>query len=144
MKSLRWRAVAVVAMLFVLAGCMSAQRDDEVYFLREKQNDAPDFLALLEGKLILDEGCLSIQSVDGGARYAAIWPFEFDFSAESGNVEILNGDDQIVARVGNQLRVSGGELPNMSQEEFEQNYLGAFQCSGPYWLVNSDVKVLTP
>lgn len=143
---------SVMGLSVVIAGCVSTgpasepqdgQTRDDIYFLREKPNDAPDLLAPLEGKLDLSKGCLSIQSADGGTSYTAIWPLEFDFNTGSGSVNILNGDDQVVARVGDQIRVSGGEA-RLSPEEFEENVIGTAQCSELYWRVNSDVKVVNP
>ncbi len=152
MKQLKFSFI-VIALSATLAGCMSAKpssglqddhAQDSIYFLRQKPSDAPSLLAPLEGKLVLSKACLRIQSSDGGAGYTALWPFEFSLAVQSGNVQILNGNKNVVAQVGDQIRVSGGEA-NISPEEFEENVIGtATQCTAPYWRVNNDVEVVAP
>lgn len=142
MKSVWWRAVAAVTTLaFAFTGCIGAQPSNEIHFLRQKPSDAPDMEALYEGRLVLSERCLYLQSEDMSSTHAAIWPLEFSLTVQDESIQILNGDKKIVAQVGDQVLVGGGEIPPRSQEEFEQSFLGAFQCSGPYWLVT---EVLTP
>ena len=92
---------------------------------------------------MLSEGCLHIQSEDGNSTYAAIWPFEFGVSVQGSSVSILDEKGQVVAQVGDQIRVGGGEVRIMPQEEFERNHLGTFQGSGLYWLV-TEVITTTP
>jgi hypothetical protein len=143
MKSTRF-LLQVAGLSAILAGCVGTQPGQAVHFLRQKDTDGPQMLALMEGRLALTEGCLRIQSSYGEESYAAIWPFEFSFSKNGGNVHILNGEGQVVAQVGDQIRVSGGEIPGLSEEEFEENFIGTFECSGRYWIVNSGVEAITP
>lgn len=145
MRPVWWRAVAAVMTLaFVFAGCMGAQPDSEIHFLRQKPSDAPYMEALYEGRLVLSERCLYLQNEDGNPTDAAIWPFEFSLTVEGDSIQILNIDKEVVARVGDQVLIGGGEVPSMSQEEFDRNYLGTFQCSGPYWLVGEVIEATTP
>lgn len=142
MNGVRGSLLSVVVGLALLTGCAGAQADDEINFLREKRTDGSSMMALWRGKLVLTNGCLRVQDVR--TSYAVIWPFAFDFSVHDGNINILNGDDQVVAEVGDQIRVSGGELPSMSPKRIEQLATGGSQCSGPYWLAGYEVTVLTP
>lgn len=152
MERLKFLFIAMALSAF-LAGCMSAepssgpqddQAQDSIYFLRQKPSDAPSLLAPLEGKLVLSEACLCIQSGDGGADYTALWPFEFSLAVQGDSIQILNGDKLVVARVGDQIRVSGGQA-NLSPEEFEANVIGtATQCTAHYWRINNDVEVVAP
>lgn len=153
MKHLKFTFIAI-ALSALLAGCMSAepnsglqddQAQDGIYFLRQKPSDAPDMTALNEGRLVLSERCLYLQSEDGNLTHAAIWPFEFSLTGEGGSVQILNEDKAVVAQVGNQIRVSGGEVPQLPLEDFEENFIGtATQCTAPYWRINNDVEVIAP
>ncbi len=145
MKNIRL-LLQVAGLSVLMAGCMSAapEAEEGIYFLQQRETDAPQMLALLEGELTLTEGCLRIQSNYGDESYAAIWPFEFSFDSSGDSIDILNGERQVVAQVGNQIRVSGGEVPSLSKEEFEASFTGTFGCSGRYWIVNSDVEVITP
>lgn len=148
MKNIRF-LLSMFIVSAIVAGCMNiepsnTQAQNEVHFLRQKDTNGPQMLALMEGKLALTGGCLRIEENYGEESYAAIWPFEFSFEVQNGDVEILNGEGQVVAQVGDQIRVSGGEIPSLSKETFDENFIGAFQCSGRYWIVNSDVEAITP
>lgn len=116
----------------------------EIYFLRQRETDGPQMQALMEGKLALTKGCLRIESGYGEQSHVAIWPFEFGFRESGGSVHILNGEGQVVAQIGDRIRGGGGEIPRLSEEELEENFIGTFQCSGRYWVVNSDVAVIVP
>lgn len=145
--------LAVSVLLVTTVGCTSAelsggpqdnQVQNSVHFLKQKPSDAPDMEALLEGKLVLSEMCLYIRSEDVDSTYAAIWPFEFSLHMQGDSIQILNGNENVVAQVGDQIRVSGGEAI-LSPEQFEQNVIGtATQCTAPYWRVNNDVEVVAP
>lgn len=129
--------------LVALTGCVGGQADDEIHFLRAKPSGAPEMLAPLEGRLVLTAGCLRIQ--DDGTSYAAIWPFEFSLDVQGDSAQILNGDKAVVAQVGDELRVSGGEVPQLSLEDFEENFIGTTtRCVAPYWRINNDVEVISP
>ena len=137
MNGVRGSLLVVVAGLALLTGCAGGQADEEINFLRQKPSDAPDMTGLTEGRLVLSEGCLRIQN--DGTSHAAIWPFEFDVNVRGDSVDILD-EDEVVTRVGDQIEVGGGEVRIMSQEEFDRTYLGALQCSGPYWLVTEVIE----
>ncbi len=132
--------LVVVAGLALLTGCAGDQANDEINFLRAKLSDAPDMTGLTEGRLELREGCLYIQDDDTTSSHAAVWPLEFSLTVEGDSSQILNRDKEVVAQVGDQVLVGGGEVRIMSQEEFDRNYLGTLQCSGPYWLVTEVVE----
>ena len=142
MKAVRKSFVILGLGLVALTGCVGARADEKIHFLQQNQTDGSQMEALWEGKLVVSERCLRVQDIR--TSYAVIWPLEFDFSTLSGKVDILDGDDQVVAQVGDQVRVSGGELPGISPEEIEQLAPGGSRCSDPYWLAGYEVVVLTP
>lgn len=138
-----WKSFVTVGLgLVALTGCVGGQVDEEINFLRQRPSDAPDMEALYGGRLVLSERCLHLQNEDGKLTHTAIWPFEFSLTEAGGSVQILSGDKEVVAQVGDQVLVGGGEIPPRSQEEFEQSFLGPFQCSGPYWLVTEVVEAM--
>ena len=144
MNTVQGSLLVVVVGLAALTGCAGSRADDEIHFLRQKPSDAPQMLAPLEGRLMLSEGCLYIQSEDTASSYAAIWPFEFSLDVQGDSTRILNGDKAVVAQVGDELKVSGGEVPQLSLEEFEENFIGTpTQCAAPYWRINDDVEVIS-
>lgn len=141
---------AVVLILCVLLGSCSPARvpsnDDQAQtglnFLRQKQTKAPQMLAPYEGELVLSESCLRIRGDDSGESYVAVWPFEFDYRTQGDRFEILDGEDGVVARVGDWVRVSGGEIRTPSPKLFDEVVIGTYGCPGKYWIVNSDVESL--
>ena len=140
MNAVRGSLLVVAIGLVSLAGCAGGRADDEIHFLRQKPSDAPNMTALLEGQLVLSERCLYIQGEDVDSSHAAIWPLEFSLTVQNDSIQILNEDKEVVARVGDQVLVGGGEIPPLSQEEFEQRFLRPFQCAGSYWLVTEVVE----
>ena len=144
--------LVLVCLSASMVGCMSAppvggaqdgQTQNTVNFLQQKPSDTPDMMAPLEGRLALSKACLYIQSESLNASYAAIWPFNFGVAVQNGDVQILNAGGEVVARVGDQIRLSGGEVRQFSPEEFDASFSGdPTPCTAPYWLVNTDVKVV--
>lgn len=144
----------VLTFAATLMGCMESQStsvvpdeqsQSEVYFLQLKEANAGQMEAQLRGKLVLTEGCLRIQIGENKEdAYTTIWPFEFALNVQSGSVSILNGEGHVVASVGDEVLVSGGELPFLSRQEFLDNFSGPYLCPNPYWLVGYETEVLTP
>lgn len=107
-----------------------------IYFPR--QGPAVAYMdALLEGTLALDEaGCLRMEypgmGADGELGPLVIWHYDFTLHVEGDAVEVLNGAGEVVARVGEEVRMGGGfgsevALPGMPLEA----------CPGPYWILGS-------
>ena len=64
-------------------------------------------LALLIGELVLDGDCLRIGGDDGEGPFV-VWPPGFTPHIEDGVVHVRNGGGQLIARVGDRLRLGGG------------------------------------
>jgi hypothetical protein len=85
-------------------------------------------------ELVLDEGCLRMGSADGDL---IIWPPGFSLTTEDNGVQILNKAGEIVARVGEKVRMGGGQISYPSQlGEYVLRHLPP-SCPGPYWVVGS-------
>lgn len=97
-----------------------------------------------------EEGCIRI---DGGADTPdtlLLWPSYFKLSAEGGELRILDGDGDFVARVGGRIDTGGGEMQHgetTPRETFQALRRGLGEdmarelrerCPGPYWLVGPD------
>lgn len=88
-------------------------------------------LALFEGTLTLEDGCLRLQ--DGTEEgYAAVWPSGFSFRAEGDEVTIVDSEGELVARVGERLLVGGGELPGVRAAELAPYVEQPVRCAGTY------------
>lgn len=93
--------------------------------------------ALLEGKLVLDNGCLRVKYFDD--NYLLIWPYGFSLRTKGKEIQVVDSDGQVVARVGDKITVGGGEVPGEGVKEFiEESITGQplpDNCTGPYWIV---------
>lgn len=142
MKLLKF-VLAVLALAATVVGCTSAEVTNDIHFLEQKPSDAPDMAALLDGQLVLSEKCLVIQHGSGQvgdakSAHTAIWSSGSSLAVQGDSVQILNGAREIVAQVGNAIRVGGGEILQLSPEEFEANFSGdPAGCAAPYWVISS-------
>lgn len=84
----------------------------------------------LSGKLILNEGCLRLEASNVVADYFLIWPPDFKPRRQNGLIEILDGSDQVVGRVGDEIRTGGSEVPVSHVSQEIRN-----TCPGPYFEV---------
>lgn len=99
--------------------------------------------ALWEGTLTLTEGCLRVQS-DTNEGYTPIWPFEYGFEVQGGSGSVLGREGQVLARVGDYIRVGGGEGPLSAEALEEVVATGPVRCAGPYWYVASVEEARAP
>ena len=89
--------------------------------------------ALLQGRLVAEEGCLRVRTSENES-YLVIWQPDYFLNDNHGQIEILDRDGEIVARLGEEIRMGGG---GASGPEFNA-YLGKAilsRCTGPYWLM---------
>lgn len=87
--------------------------------------------ALIFGELRLVDGCLRVGS---GPGHLLVWPPGFSLSTENDGVEILNGAGQVVARVGEEVHMGGGEVPFIEEAARTRLKIPA-DCPGRYWIV---------
>ncbi len=96
-------------------------------------------MALLEGTLIVQDGCLRVTGT-GGASHLVIWQPDYLVNNRYGVLEVLNRDGAVVARVGKLVHMGGGEVP---LDRFERDLREPLPagCTGPYWLMG-DIETL--
>ena len=107
-----------------------------VFFLLQPPTvgDRVNMMAGGNAELVLDEGCLRTGSADGDL---IIWPPGFSLTTEDDGVQILNETGQIVARVGEKVRMGGGQISYPSVlGEYVLRQLPS-SCPGPYLVVGS-------
>ena len=95
--------------------------------------------AQLIGELALVDGCLWVKDMYSGGSILPIWPPEFRLRAENDEIQVLDGDGQVVARVGEEVYMGGGEVSSPSLPDCVRQQLPA-SCSGPYWIVGMGVR----
>ncbi len=125
----------LIALVLVATACRSNAGDAlPTPFFPRQIDPMPDTMdALLVGKLVLLDGCLYVD--DGfGHRYLPIWPHNFALSVQGDVVQILDDTGQPVARVGDEVKIGGGEVPADQIARYSLQPLFS-QCPAPYWLV---------
>jgi hypothetical protein len=103
----RWDRVGALASLsaltMLLAGCAQLS-----FFPRTTAgSDGHTLLGRATGRLILDHGCIWLAS--GDQRDLLIWGPEFAYTSSGAGIEITR-NGAVVARVGREITVSGGEF----------------------------------
>jgi hypothetical protein len=100
----------------------------EPYFPVQTEKPETYLLALLPGKLVMDkDGYLRI----GNAL--VLWPYGYSFSIEGKDIWILDDKGAKVARVGDEVKIGGGFIPDNVVPMKIGHSLPA-GCEGPFWL----------
>ncbi len=105
--------------------------DPTVHFPQLRTRSAAFMEALLQGKLAVTEGCLRVTG--SGRSHLVIWQPDFFVNNNEGVIEILDRNGEVVARVGEEIRIGGGEVP--LTEKLKQLLREPLpeQCRGPNW-----------
>lgn len=100
-----------------------------IYFPKQAPTNV-HMTALLEGQLTLDDkGCLRVEA-GGGKGSLVIWHYEDALRVTAGAIEVLNGDGQVIARVGEPVSMGGGEGSTM----LNIPGMPIVDCPGPSWI----------
>ena len=166
-----WLVTVIFLMMAVVAGCSDGQAPDHadakgapstgaslanneqgsvVIFPR---HDAP--LGTDSGgqyfaaQLILREGCLRAEvspnhDANDPGSWLLIWPNGFSFATESGTVQVADELGQVVARVGDHVRLSRAALTFEQATERELVRGLSEDCADPYFLVGDEVSTFDP
>jgi hypothetical protein len=70
--------------------------------------------ALAHGNLVLTDNCIRLEIDISLANYLLVWPPDFNIRFENSVVEIVNGNGDIVASLGDYVQMSGGEIQLLS------------------------------
>ena len=117
----------------ILSPASSSDASDAFF---PKQRPGGDMMmADIRGEFLLDdEGCLRVA---GNDRVVPIWPADFSVDREDGQVRVLNSRGRVVARVGEEVYMGGGEVGRSLE-----GIAGVEKrCSGTYWLVGTGVTI---
>ena len=100
--------------------------------------------ALTRGTLVLDNNCIRLERNNSLANYLLIWPPDFNISNENSTIQIVNGDGNIVAAIGDRVEMSGGEISLLSMLDNSIQEQVPPQCTGPYWLMGYEFSTVNP
>ena len=88
-------------------------------------------------RLLVDEnGCIRIKN------YLIVWPHGFKAISRNNNMAIVDNEGEVVANIGDQVTVSGGECSGCSLDDIKK-ITGTDpnpQCEGIYWMVGNEIK----
>jgi hypothetical protein len=85
-------------------------RGTEVFFPQQRRPVGIGPAAGAVGKLVVDDdGCIRLKPTPKDPGYIPIWPAEFELEVAGGEIRILDGMGQVVAKVGEEVDLMGGE-----------------------------------
>jgi len=133
----------------LVTGCVenTPQNGDSVntsssapFFPVQKDPNLDYMEALLVGELVIEDGCLRVDDD------LLVWPHGFSLSIEGEVIQVIDDTGQPIARVGDKVEVSGGEV---GTSELPEGYLSEIsaqlpsdRCLGPYWIIGEEISVI--
>jgi hypothetical protein len=106
--------------------------------LNEPESIYPN--ALARGRLVLDHNCLRLKRFYFfGKGSLLIWPYGYSVETQNKKISVVDNNGEVIARVGDWLKVGGGEIP----KEIVEKYIGkplSDNYTGPYWLAAGVIK----
>lgn len=140
--------VMVILGLGLLAACAPTPSPQDVsemgvpvYFPQlEPMEEMP--LALIYGVLINEEGCLRVIASEGSESYLVLWPADVNLVIEGEDISIHDSSGELVARVGQQIGLVGGEYDQRewAAERLQPGHGLPEDCTGPFWLSGEIVE----
>lgn len=134
-------------MSIVISGCVEEPQQKPIntssstpFFPVQNNPSEYRMTALLEGELVLEDGCLRVD--DDYDNYLLVWPYGFSLSTGGGEViQIIDDTGQPIARVGDRVKVGGGECVKPCEHIAQYSAeLPSDHCSGPYWIVGEVIS----
>jgi hypothetical protein len=111
--------------------------DGRTIYLPKQPPTNVSMAALLEGTLVEVAGCLRVSTEGFDEGFFVLWPNDSDIRVNDEAIEVLNGEMQIIARVGDPVRLGGGAMESSSRMEGNDQLIPGLpleNCPGPYWV----------
>ncbi len=100
--------------------------------------------ALIESTLVEVDGCLRLVDEDYPDGFMVIWRHDHDLRAGDEAIEVLNGQGEVIGRVGERLVAGGGAFESpYAGEQLAETIPGlpVELCPGPFWILG-EIKPL--
>ena len=106
----------------------SADPGAEIFFPTHGHQRGPivSMMALLEGRLELQEGCLRVVPERDPRGFVVVWPPGFEVQWQREVIAVVNGGGSVIAWVGDDVALGGGQPPNSVFPEGPR-------CPGEVW-----------
>ena len=101
-------------------------------YFPQVREDGAIMQALLEGELVLKDGCLRLERT-GSSRHFLIWPRRFKLSVDGQDIRISDDSGGSIS-VGEYVGIGGGEVTLRFIRTLVEEPIPS-DCPGPYWLV---------
>lgn len=98
-------------------------------------------LAVIEGEIVIEEGCIKVKPGGGGANAVLIFVPSFKLKDLESGWAIVNRHGETWGKIGETRRIGGAIIDSA---EVISRYLTPTDrqiCPGPYWLVTPDEPV---
>ena len=125
--------IMLVISLSLLPACGEENPLPTPFFPVQKEVQTIGMTALLSGELVLNEGYPRVYDI------LILWPYGYTVEIEAENIWVLNEEGIRVVKVGDTVRMGGGEVSDKFAEEKIGHTLPE-GCAGPYWLVSFEVE----
>ena len=92
----------------------------------------------IRGKLVLDDrGCLRVKDPADRVSVVPVWPAPFELDTEGEDVRVLDASGRVVAQVGREVYMSGGEVGRSLEGKRQLQE----RCPGVYWIIGTEVRI---
>lgn len=128
----------LVVVSIMAAGCGGNIHSSTPFFPSLSQPETVYPLGDTSGKLVLEDDCLLLKPVIGDS-HVLVWPYGYSIETVGGEIQIIDDGGNVVASVGDTIKVGGGEISAETAEEVIGQPLPD-DCVGPYWIVSEVIN----
>jgi len=116
------------------------------FFPQLRARSAMFMTALLQGRLVMVNGCLRVVTSNEPQGSLILWQLDYFPTLKESGIEILDRNGQVVARVGEPISLGGGGIPVDADTTRQLRVPIPSTCAGPYFLMGSieSKPLLTP
>lgn len=128
-----------------------------LYFPHVPEPASEYMMALGSGTLFVEDGCVRMGNPTGNPRRGhfdvVVWPYGYSLSRDGRRILLHNSKGEIVARVGDEVRMGGGQISKNGLASTPEEERSAFEkyrekmgvpdrCKGSLWVAGPEVRVV--
>ncbi len=117
-------------------GCKNNPDPDAIFFPVATATNTQYPSASAHGRLVLENHCLRLKPyyLPFSKGYLLIWPYGYSLKTQDSKICVIDAKGEIVAKVGNWIKVGGGNVSLDIVEKYTGEPLPV-NYNGPYWIV---------
>ncbi len=134
-------SILLIASSIDITGCEKDITESDIYFLTTKEPSNASMDALTKGKLVLDSEYILLKAgfLFFTEDMLLLWPYGYSVEVEKGNIHILDDTGEVVASVGDHVKMGGGQIPVSHLENLVGKPLPD-SWEGTCWMVSEIVN----